>query len=69
MPFILRKEGPGGRVTYLVLTPGSENRFDPNAVAYNPDRTRATRFHTWAEAVRWRTVLCRGPGTVAIEQA
>jgi hypothetical protein len=69
MPFILRKEGPGGSATYVVVPPGCENHFDPGAVTYDPDRTRATRFHTWAEAVQWRTVLCRGPGTVAIEQA
>jgi hypothetical protein len=67
MPFVLSKEY-GCQTTYVVVTPGFRRHVDSNAVSYDPDRARATRFSTKEEAEGWYMVLSGGSsGTLQIE--
>jgi hypothetical protein len=67
MPFVLRKEHPASPYPrYVAVRPAFENHVNPNAVDYDPDMARATRFRSREEAERWQAELTGGSGTVVI---
>jgi hypothetical protein len=67
MPFVLRKDYPGGTYpTYVAVVPGFESHVQPQSVNYDPELERATRFQTREEAEQVQVKLSGGQGTITI---
>jgi hypothetical protein len=67
MPYVLRKDYPGGSYpTYIAVGAGYENHIGRLSVKYDPDLENATRFQTRQEAERVQAMLSGGQGTITV---
>jgi hypothetical protein len=67
MRFVLRKDHLDHSYGFAVVHPAFLNHTDPNAVTFEDDRDRATRFEDRRLAQRWQATLnILGDGIVTI---